>query len=130
MRVLCCLLLATAGAMLLTEGLDLLHSLSDTVAMESALQTLVREPVNKSCSSLDGPICLTLGVGPEGVSRLLSLLSSVGWSVQDLKARMSEEEVVAVLLAWWHGGSSEFTKELRKIGATELAAQVAERLKS
>lgn len=116
--------------MLLTEGLTQLHELSDTAMMKVALRSFVEQTVSKSCSSLDGPLCLPLGIGPAGISRVRSLLSSIGWSVEDLKARMNEEEVVAALLAWWSDGTSGFLRALRLAGAVELSTQASERLKS
>lgn len=131
MRIqLCCVLLGAACGMILTEGLTLLHELSDTAAMQMALHSFVEQTTSKSCSSLDGPMCLPLGIGPSGIARVQSLLSSVGWTVEDLKARMNEEEVVAALLAWWSDGPSGFTRAMRLAGAVELAAQATERLKS
>lgn len=131
MRIeLSCILLGTACGMLLTEGLTQLHELSDTAAMKVALHSFVEQTTGMSCSSLDGPMCLPLGIGPSGISKVRSLLTSVGWSVEDLKARMNEEEVVTALLAWWRDGSSGFIRALRLAGAVELAGQATERLKS
>jgi hypothetical protein len=117
------------NCMVLKEGLDLLHELNDEADMERAVHSFVVAEAFKTCSSLDGPMCIHLGIGPSGLSSVRSMLSSIGWSVEELKERMNDAQVVQVLMAWWSRGVKGFVEALRAAGALELAHQAETRLK-